>query len=212
MTPCPLCQFAEVYPFHHSNVRTYYRCPVCHLTFVLPDSHPHSREEKARYITHRNDPSDSNYRAFLSRLTDHLIPKLNKGAQGLDYGSGPGPALPVMMEEKGFIMHTYDPFFAPLPHALEKRYDFVTCTEVVEHFHHPRAEFARFVLLLGEGGYLGVMTEMPGDDSTFPDWYYHRDPTHVCFYKKETFEWIAQWLGWNVEFPAKNIAIFISAS
>ena len=51
----------------------------------------------------------------------------------------------------------------------------------------------------------------PGVDGTpylFKNWHYRRDPTHVVFYKKKTFEVIANQRNWNVLFPSKNIALF----
>ena len=54
----------------------------------------------------------------------------------------PVPALAAMLTEAGHRMALYDPFFAPDPAPLAV-YDFVTCTEAAEHFHHPAAEFAR---------------------------------------------------------------------
>ena len=65
-----------------------------------------------------------------------------------------------MLEEQGYRMSLYDPFFAPSPDALERRYDFITCTETVEHFYQPGKEFRRLDRLLRSGGWLGVMTEM----------------------------------------------------
>jgi hypothetical protein len=52
------------------------------------------------------------------------------------------------------------------------------------------------------------MTEILLSESEFADWWYHRDPTHVCFYQRTTFEWIASWLGFSVEFPVKNVVVF----
>jgi hypothetical protein len=42
-----------------------------------------------------------------------------------------------MLAEAGHAMALYDPFFRPDPAALERDYDFITCTETAEHFHHP---------------------------------------------------------------------------
>ena len=59
-------------------------------------------------------PMIARYREFLSRL-EHPpnVPKLPAAAEGLDFGSGPGPTLSVMLEEQGYRMSLYDPFFAP---------------------------------------------------------------------------------------------------
>jgi len=45
-------------------------------------------------------------------------------------------------------------------------------------------------------------------DIDFKEWWYHRDATHVCFYRQETMEWIARRFGWRVVFPLKNVILF----
>ncbi len=104
-------------------------------------------------------------------------------------------------------MSVYDPFFAPDPAVLDGSYDFITCTETVEHFFSPADEFERLNKMLRNGGWLGVMTEMR-NDSSFENWWYTRDPTHVCFYRVETMEWIALHFGWTLERPHRNVTLF----
>ena len=101
---------------------------------------------------------DPGYRRFLSKLADPLRGRLAPGAHGLDYGCGPGPALAAMLREAGHEMALYDPVYYPDTAPLQARYDFVTCTEVAEHFHAPAQEFDRMGALLRPGGLAG------GDD------------------------------------------------
>jgi len=173
-----------------------------------PAFHPTAEEEKARYLTHRNDPSDQGYRSFLGRLCSPLVERLSPGARGLDFGSGPGPTLSLMLEEQGFPTLNYDPFFAPDPVVFDRVHDFVTCTETVEHFHFPRREFDRLDRLVRTGGWIALMTEMVDDTRSFEDWHYVRDPTHVAFYRRGTMEWIAGTFGWDAEFPHRNVSLF----
>ena len=201
---CPLCRYEPIREFSVVDSKTYWRCDVCHLTFLSSESYLSPEDELARYLLHENSPEDQRYREFLSRLTDHLIPKLPPGAEGLDFGSGPGPTLSVMLQEKGFSMDLYDPFFAPNTAPLERTYDFITCTETVEHFYQPAKEFHRFDRLLRHGGWLGIMTEILESDDDFANWWYHREPTHVCFYKQETMAWIATQYGWRVRISTKE--------
>ena len=205
---CPLCGSEPVRQLAIVNSKTYWRCDICHLTFLSPESYLPPEDELARYLLHENSPEDCGYRKFLSRLTDHLTPKLQPGAKGLDFGAGPGPTLSVMLEEAGFPMDIYDPYFARDTAPLERTYDFITCTETIEHFYRPAKEFHRFDQLLWRGGWLGVMTEMLESDEDFVDWWYHSEPTHVCFYKRETMAWIADRYGWRVEYPRKNVTLF----
>jgi hypothetical protein len=181
---------------------------VCRLVFMDPDARLAPDAERAHYDLHENDPADEGYRAFLNRLAVPLVRKLPPRAEGLDYGSGPGPTLSVMLEEQGFGMTIYDPLFAPEEGALRRRYDFITCTETVEHFFHPREEFERLDGLLRPGGWLAVMTEIQREGVAFRDWRYARDPTHVSFYRARTMEWIAARFGWQRELPHPNVVLF----
>ena len=209
---CPLCYSEHTYLFHvredRSGRREFFRCRVCELVFVPPGYHPTADEERDRYLQHNNDPTDPGYRAFLSRLFDELRPLLVPGSMGLDFGAGPGPALAQMMAEAGFKAHVYDPIFFPDTGVLEETYDFITCTETAEHFRDPGRQFRLLDGLLRAPGWLGVMTSMLDDPSRFPGWYYHRDPTHLCFYSERTMMWIAKRHGWRPVFPRKNVVLF----
>lgn len=188
--------------------REYFECDACGLTFMAPAQRPSAAAERARYETHENDPSDPGYRAFLDRLCAPLIERLPAGAEGLDYGAGPGPTLSLMLDEAGFHTSIYDPYFAPERRALERTYDFITCTETAEHFFDPAAEFARLDRLLRPGAWLGIMTTMRPEHSALGDWWYARDPTHVCFYRRRTMDWIAARHDWSAERAHENVTLF----
>ena len=210
---CPLCGAAETRLFCSRGdaglgLRDYFKCPACSLVFLSPEKHLGPVEEKKRYDSHRNDPADEGYVKFLNRLAEPLSLLLNPGASGLDFGCGPGPAMSGLMRARGFFMADYDPFYRPEASLLESTYDFITCTEVMEHLFMPGREFVLLDRLLRPGGLLGVMTGVLEDENAFENWWYPRDPTHVCFYQKKTFEWIAGWRGWQADFPAPNVVIF----
>ena len=185
--------------------RAYWRCEVCQAT-LLDDAHlPTHGEERARYESHNNDPNDSGYRAFLGRVATPLLTRLPAAQSGLDYGCGPGPALAHTLSQAGHTVALWDPFFYDDTAVLSRTYDFITCTEVVEHFHQPNAEFARLDQLLRPGGLLAIMTTLQTDDARFEHWYYRRDPTHVTFYREFTMRHIAAQRGWAFEMPAENV-------
>lgn len=194
--------------FYVGRHRNYGRCSRCLLTFVPEEGHLTVAEAGAVYRLHRNDPGDAGYRAFLDRLACHLPSRVPEGGTGLDYGSGPGPTLSVMLEERGYRMRIYDPVFAPDTGVLGDRYDFVTCTETAEHFAEPGREFRRLDGLLRPGGWLAVMTQLLLRDEAFGGWGYQRDLTHVAFYRPETLAWIAGWMGWRLETPEPHVALF----
>lgn len=207
MTSCPLCLSRAVVEHARVDGQTYHRCAQCQLVFLSPSQLPARSEEKAQYDLHENDPSDPGYRRFLSQVTTPLLGKLQPGACGLDYGCGPGPALVTMIKEAGFACTGYDPIYADEPSALARQYDFITCTEVVEHFHHPHREFARLTSLLQPGGWLAIMTRWLTEDVDFSRWHYRRDPTHVCFYCPATFDWLAQHYGLRVTTPQDHVVL-----
>lgn len=208
---CPLCLSTGATLFHISTQknleRDYLHCNTCDLVFVPPEFHLDVDAARDRYLTHDNDPDDPDYRSFLSRLWDVLRPRLPEGARGLDYGAGPGPALAAMIVEDGFSVALYDPLFHPDETVLAHTYDFITCTETVEHFSNPRADFLRLRRLLVPGGWIGIMTDILEDRDGFADWYYHRDPTHVAFYTSRTFRWISEWLGLEVELSRERVVV-----
>ena len=191
----------------HVDGRSYLRCDVCEATFMSPAQRPTADEERAEYLRHRNDPADPGYRHFLQRLSGPLLARLAPASAGLDFGCGPGPALAALLGAAGHVVSVYDPFFAPDTAALARSYDFITCTEVAEHFHAPAAEFARFDALLRPGGWLGVMTCFQADDARFAAWHYRRDPTHVVFYREATFRLLARRFGWRCEVPCKDVVL-----
>ena len=189
-------------------MRPYWRCRNCALVFVPPAVRVDATTEKARYDQHQNDPADPRYCRFLSRLADPLIATVPRGAVGLDFGSGPGPALGAMLTEAGLRVYLYDVFYAPDPAVWNRRYDFVSASEVIEHLYHPRAELNRLFSVLRPGGYLAVMTKLVGDHGAFTRSRYIRDPTHVCFYSAATCRWIARRWRATLELPATDVALF----
>jgi SAM-dependent methyltransferase len=185
----------------------YSRCRVCQATFLDPAQRMSIEEEHECYRMHRNDPADEGYRRFLAKLTTPLLQRLPSGATGLDYGCGQGPALACMLREAGHQVRLFDPLFFPDPEPLENIYDFITCTETIEHFHRPGEEFARFDRMLRPGGWLALMTCFQTDDRRFARWHYRRDRTHVVFYREATLRHLARRFGWVCEIPVKDVAL-----
>ena len=204
---CPVCLEGKPGAFRQVGKQVYLRCPVCQATIMAPESRLTAEQEKQVYELHDNDPEDPGYRRFLSRLAEPLIKRLPVGAEGLDFGCGPGPALALMFREAGFETALYDPFFHPDPTVLAASYDFITCTEVVEHLYQPAEVFHQLDSLLKPGGWLGIMTCFQTDDARFDNWHYRRDPTHVMFYREATFQWLADRYGWHLEIPRKDVVL-----
>lgn len=204
---CPLCDGTETEPFLKVSDGRYYRCGTCDLRFLDPGDRPSSEVEYRHYLKHENHVDDPRYRKFLSKLSAPLIERLDRTTRGLDYGCGPGPALAAVLREAGHEMALFDPFFAPDAAALEACYDFVTCTETVEHFHRPKEEFELLRGLVRAGGWLTIMTCFQTRDAAFADWHYRKDPTHVAFFRESTFRNIARRFGWECQIPCKDVVL-----
>lgn len=204
---CPVCEQAELMDFQTVGAQRYLRCPTCAATVMAPSCWLTEAEEKAIYELHENESGDPGYRRFLAKLAEPLLERLEPGLSGLDFGCGPGPELAGMLREAGMEMRVYDPFFHPSPEALSHRYDFLTCTEVIEHLHQPATVFQQLDTLLKPGGWLGIMTCFQTDDARFANWHYRRDPTHVVFYREQTLSVIAGQLGWELIVPRKDVAL-----
>lgn len=211
MEPCRLCGSYDTAHFANANNRTYIKCNNCQLVFVTQSQLPDLETERAEYRLHNNDPNDESYRTHLAKLTVPLAEGLPKTAKGLDFGCGPGPTISVMFGEQGYEVADYDPAFYPDETLLQQQYDFISCTEVVEHFHNPAKSFAVLAGLLKPGGRLGVMTQLLSDEIDFERWYYAREISHVAFYSAATLEWVCERFGWWLEVAGSNVVLFGTA-
>ena len=204
---CPLCSSDQTQPYHRDQRREYWQCSICLLVFVPAKQHLNELEEKAEYDLHQNFPDDSGYRKFLSRLFLPMQEKQPPPALGLDFGCGPGPALAQMFKEHGYTMHVFDKFYANDSGVLSKQYDFITCTEVVEHLSAPGEILDRLFTILKPGGWLGIMTKLVLDQAAFSRWHYKNDLTHICFYSRDTFEWLAHRWRCSIEFIGNDVIL-----
>ena len=204
---CILCSSSKTSIYNTFKGDTYYQCDNCHMVFQQPDQLLNRQEEKSRYDSHKNDPADPNYRKFLARVTKPLLERISSGDRGLDFGCGPGPAISVILGELGFKVDDYDLYYKPETVLEKESYDFITSTEVFEHFYRPGDEIDRIWTLLKSGGTLGVMTLFyPPNQEDFKKWWYKNDPTHVCFFNEDVFKFIANKLGAKLEIISDQVA------
>jgi len=193
---CPLCEGRDAGLFDEGETRSYLHCPTCQLMFVPELFWPSSAEERARYNQHQNAADNAGYLAHLKTLVSPLAQRLPPGACGLDFGCGPEPVLCQLMEDRGFTTQPYDPFYFPEP--PDSPFDFITATETFEHFRHPQKEIKLLFAMLRTGALLGVMTMFWNKEVFRPNWHYRRDFTHLCFYRRETMEWICSAFGFEL--------------
>lgn len=209
---CPLCNGVDTSDFFQNSDRNFLRCQTCLLVFVPPKHFLSVESEKERYDQHQNSPDDLRYRRFLNRIFQPMKGRLKPASFGLDFGSGPGPTLSVMFQEEGHSMAIYDLFYADNPMVFEWEYDFITTTETIEHLRDPKEDLGRLWGCLKPGGILGVMTSFIEESKPFADWYYKNDLTHICFYTKLTFNWLATHWQTTADFVDDNVVFFLKTS
>ncbi len=203
---CPLCgATGEVFYKHYQH------CKQCDLIAAYPGHYLSAADEKAQYDLHQNSPDDPAYREFLNQLCKPIIKLKPAPAKLLDFGSGPGPTLSVMMEEKGYEVSNYDLYYAHDKNVLEKQYEVITMTEVLEHLQQPFVEVKNLVSLMKAGGLLGIMTSLHDGVEIFPDWHYKNDPTHICFFSQQSIAWLAKVIGLEIELLDQRVMILRKA-
>jgi 8-oxo-dGTP pyrophosphatase MutT (NUDIX family) len=75
---------------------------------------------------------------------------------------------------------------------LMRKYDFITCCEVFEHFHRPYVELIKLFNLMKPGAILGIKTSLVEEGADYAKWHYTNDLSHVVFLRRETVDWIAR--------------------
>ena len=205
---CPLCGSSHMGSYYQHIDAHYYDCKQCQFIFTLPAFYLDADSEKSRYDQHKNDPNDANYRAFLAQVYDPVVARLSPGAQGLDFGCGPGPTLSVMFEEAGYQVDLFDKYYADDPQVFSRQYEFITATEVAEHLQSPGWELDRLFHLLKPGGVLAIMTKTYDQVPDFSQWYYKDDPTHIGFFHSNTMKFLARQWDAELDLVSDNVALF----
>jgi len=204
---CPLCsEYADF--FCEVSSVAYFRCQNCFGIFREKSKQLSHADEKEVYLQHNNDIEDSGYRAFVSPITASIVEDFTPSHKGLDFGAGSGPVITAVLQERGFDILAYDPYFHPDKALLKYKYDYIASCEVIEHFSNPKKEFALLYELLNNSAKLYLMTEPYSDDIEFTKWYYKSDPTHLFFYHKKTFEWIREMFGFSEVRVKKRLIVF----
>lgn len=196
---CPLCNSNIAGNSICAVSRNFFLCDNCKLIFVDPEFRLTEEEERKRYSFHQNNINDEGYVKFLNQIINPVLKELRPGLHGLDFGCGPDPVLAKLVKQRGFKCDYYDPYFFP-EFNTDNQYDFIFATECFEHFFSTATELTIINSILKPGGVLAVMTEFWADLNKFSDWYYIKDPTHVCFYNYETLNYISQKYGFEIIF------------
>lgn len=209
---CKLCQHkVEWYCEFFKVSKSFYRCTYCKAIYRDSKTFVNTEIEEKRYRTHNNDVYDERYQKFVSPVTNAISRDFPNTVKGLDYGCGTGPVATFILEQKGYDIKLYDPFFYPDTSFENEKYDFIICCEVMEHFFNPQAEFQKLKQLLKPHGKLYCKTKMITDGfsvDNFKRWYYKNDPTHVFFYSPKTLEVIQELFGFTTVTFDEKLIIF----
>lgn len=163
---------------------------MCHLPLAA---------QRARYLNHQNTLENTEYVRRFEALIAAWEAQPGVGAKHaapprrvLDFGCGPGdpPVLVALLRRRGCQAVGYDPLFAPGADRSQP-FDAVFAVETFEHFCNGIADVADAVKCVRPGGHLVVSTLFHPGPAGVADWWYARDPTHVCFYSPRTMAWIA---------------------
>jgi hypothetical protein len=186
---------------HHKTFGIYHVCDLCGFISKDKEDHVSAQAQHTIYDSHHNSIEDPVYVAYFNHfLSEAVFPFVNEGRYGLDFGSGPSPVLAQMLTDTyGYMMDIYDLFYSPHKSYINKTYDLITVTEVVEHLENPLDYLSLFRDHLNENGILSIMTQFHhNNDEDFLDWHYIRDRSHISFCNERTFEIIAEKLNLNI--------------
>jgi len=171
----------------------YYSCDNCEVIFKSPGCYRSIAEQKERYDLHNNDENNEGYRAYFQRFLDFVLPHVGDVGTALDFGCGRSTLLANILNSMNIDTDAYDPIYHPDIEYDSKKYDLILSTEVFEHLHDPKKVFGSLVACLHPGGYLAIQTQFhPKKVEEFPNWYYHKDPTHIVFFTPKTFKRLAE--------------------
>lgn len=205
---CPLCHNTSVKEYCTSGGILFLQCEACVLVFKDSSQYPSAENEKKRYLQHQNNINDTNYQNFVAPIVTRIFQQQPLTARGLDFGAGPGPVIAKLLTDKGFSITLFDPYFYPEKECLSTTYDFIICSEVMEHFHTPNKEFKLLRKLLKSNGKLYCMTQLLPKKEDFNHWYYKNDSTHVVFYSERNIQWIKENIGFSSVTIEGNVLIF----
>lgn len=205
---CPLCGNSKCIPFTQDKRRAYSICERCKLVFVNPEHLPSPAFEKSEYDKHENHDDDEGYLRFLDRTRIPLLKAIPSPAQGLDFGCGPNPVLAKRLEDDGYQMQCFDAFYTYPPLQTPKHgFDFIVSTEAIEHFHTPSKEWSTWLSLLAKDGVLVIMTKRWLSKARFDQWHYKNDQTHVSFFHRDTFQYLADKFGFEANFVSDDVVL-----
>ncbi len=204
---CTLCNHKTTL-FSEYQERAFYICNNCETVLLHPNHYLTADEEKGRYDLHSDDVTAIGYQNFVKPITDAVICSFNKTDIGLDFGSGKTEIVKFVLEQKGYQVKGYDPFYFNDLQLLKNKYNYITSCEVIEHLYNPHKVFKQLYDMLLPSGKLFLKTSLYSKDLNFEKWWYKNDPTHVTLYTQKSLEFIKEHFGFkSLEIFDKHIVL-----
>ncbi|MEA1918541.1 MAG: class I SAM-dependent methyltransferase [Campylobacterota bacterium] len=197
---CKICNQPTQHYFDTQMQWDFYHCKACEFFFKDPKHYLEDDQEIRVYQNHNNSFESPGYVEMFESFMDATFkPYIKEIKTVLEFGCGPGPVLATLLEQQGLHVSKYDKFFFPEKVYESQRYDLISSTEVLEHIDTPNAIMQFFHQHLQPKGYLAIMTQFhSNNEKEFLQWWYRKDPTHICFFTPHTFEVLAQKHGFKV--------------
>lgn len=200
MNNCKICDSATNTIEDSRNNILYYHCDCCQFISKSPDNYIEFHEERSIYDYHNNSIEDKNYVEMFRNFIDSAVTPFKHSGKLLDFGSGPEPVLVQLLNnEYNFDVEYYDLHYSPEKIYINKKYDVVVSTEVIEHIKNPLETFKLIYELLEPDGIFSIMTLYHYNDyDRFLKWWYIRDKSHISFYNDVTLKKIADIVGFKI--------------
>lgn len=197
---CKICNSSVTSMFDERNKWEFFHCKSCEFIFKNQKDYVDSDKELSQYNNHNNTMESPGYVNMFEKFIDATFePYIDDITNVLEFGSGPGPVLSELLRQRRLTVDIYDKYFSPKKVYEGKEYDLITSTEVIEHIDNPLEVFEVFSKHIKKGGYLALMTQFhKNEEEHFKKWWYKNDPTHICFFRPNTFEVLAEMSGFEV--------------
>ncbi|WP_299809613.1 class I SAM-dependent methyltransferase [uncultured Shewanella sp.] len=204
MRRCPLCHSDNTTRFYANKKRCLYHCHLCRLVFADANSHlpPSVEQQKYRQANNKQKPLARFMLELIDQCEDGQTPLL-----GLNFGRTLDADTLQKITTRGHQLNQYDPSIAPWTGQLKQEYDFICCYRVFEHFRFPYREWALLSELVKPGGWIAICTPLLSDLSAFDKWHHKNNLTHVSFYQRQTFEFLANKVGFKLLFAANDLIL-----
>lgn len=204
MRRCPLCLSGHCQLFFEDRKRCLYHCHQCELVFADANSHlpPNAETQKYRLANNKSK--------LLSQFMFDLVSQCETGEQallGLNFGRTLDPKSLQRVTKRGHQINQYDPSIAPWNRELKQQYDFICCYRVFEHFRYPNKEWRLLCELIKPGGWIAINTPLLTDLAGFDKWHHKNNLTHVSFYQRQSFKYLADKADFKLLFAANDLIL-----